>query len=373
VTDGSLRAWAAAALLAGAAHVPLAPGAAAPSRLSTDSLPVTTAVRSPEREATIDSALGLLKPVARAGAGLAVGVSVEGRPVWAAGIGFADLRSGVPVDPDTTRFRVYSVSKGITTLAAAALVEAGKLDLSAPVRGYVPDFPDKGQPITASELLAHTAGIRHYRDATEASSRRHCSTVADALPIFEDDPLLHPPGETRSYSSWGYVLLSRVLEAAAGESFPDLVRRRILQPSGAVRTAVDDPTREISGRATFYSVPKSGRTRPAPVVDNTCKWGAGAYLSTASDLLAIYRALLRGELLGPATLQAMVFRGAEPDPAGRRVLEISGWGEGAAAFTAADLDSGVVVVLLSNAIGPEYGPRVQRAFGRLRALFDPAP
>lgn len=275
------------------------------------------------------------------------------------------------VDPNTTLFRVYSVSKGITTLAAASLVEDGRLDPGAPVRRYLPDFPDKGAPITAAELLAHTAGIRHYRDAAEASSRRHCSTVADALPIFEHDPLVHPPGAARTYSSWGYVLLSRVLEAAAGRPYPDLVRRRVLGPAGATHTVIDDPRASIPGRATFYAVPADGPPAPAPAVDNTCKWGAGAYLSTAGDLLSVYRATLDGKLLGLPTLERMVLRGAKPDSLGRRILEISGWGEGAAAFSAADLDTGAVVVLLSNAIGPAYGPRVQRAFGRLRSLFDP--
>ncbi|HKK08382.1 MAG TPA: serine hydrolase domain-containing protein, partial [Gemmatimonadota bacterium] len=295
----------------------------------------------------------------------------EGRTVWLEGLGWADIEGRRPVDPRTTRFRVYSVSKGLTTLAAASLVEDGRLDPGAPVRRYVPDFPDKGTPITSAELLAHTSGIRHYRDEAEASSRRHCETVADALPIFEDDPLVHPPGTARTYSSWGYVLLSRVLEAAGGAPYPDVVRRRVLGPAGAGRTVIDDPRERVPARAVSYAVPEGGPPEPAPPVDNTCKWGAGAYLSTASDLLAVYRAALDGALIDVRTFRAMILPGAGPDPAGRHVLEVSGWGTGAAAFTAADLDDGVVVVLLSNAIGPAYGPRVQRAFGRLRGLFDP--
>lgn len=205
MTGGSPGAWAAALLLAGAAHgvaARAAPGWPSPPA---DSVPVTTAVRSPERAAAIDSALGSLEGIAEHGAGLAVGVSVDGRTVWLAGLGFAHLRTGAPVDPTSTRFRVYSVSKGITTLAAAALVEQGELDLSAPVRRYLPGFPDKGAPITAAELLAHTAGIRHYRNASEASSRRHCASVGDALPIFSKTirssiprapPGATPPGAT---------------------------------------------------------------------------------------------------------------------------------------------------------------------------------
>jgi len=338
-----------------------------------DSLPSVAAARATDHAAEVDSARRLLRELAHGGAGLAVGVSVGGRVVWLEGLGYADLEARRPVDPRTTRFQVYSVSKGLTTLAAASLVEDGRLDLGAPVRSYLPGFPDKGAPITPAELLAHTSGIRHYSNAVEASSRRHCDVVADAVPIFEDDPLVHPPGAARTYSSWGYVLLSRVLEAAADEPFRELVRRRILEPSGAALTVIDDPDARIPGRATFYSVPTGGGPEPTPEVDNTCKWGAGAYLSTARDLVAVYRALLGGDLLAPHTLRSMVLRGAEPDSLGRQILEISGWGEGAAAFTAADLDTGVVVVLLSNAIGPDYGPRVQRAFGRLRTIFDPGP
>ncbi len=338
-----------------------------------DSVPDVIAVRSDAFAAATDSGRRLLRRVVRGGAGLAVGVSVRGRPVWLEGIGWADLAARRRVDPRTTLFRVYSVSKGLTLLAAASLADDGRLDLQKPVRRYLPTFPDMGAPITSAELLSHTAGIRHYRDSAEAASRRHCPTVAAALPIFEDDPLVHPPGRERTYSSWGYVLLSRVLEAASGRPFPEVVRRRVLEPAGALRTVIDDPRAEIPGRAVFYSVPEQGPPRPAPSVDNTCKWGAGAFLSTAEDLLAVYRATLDGDVVGRPTLTSMVLSGADRDASGRRVLEISGWGTGAAAFTAADLDTGVVVVLLSNAIGQDYGPRVQRAFGRLREIFDPAP
>lgn len=348
-------------------------GSGEPSRapVAADTVPSVTAAASPERVAAIDSARRLLRAIVRDGAGLVVGVAEDGRTVWLEGMGWADVGAARPVEPRTTRFRIYSVSKGLTTLAAASLVEDGKLDLRAPVRRYLPDFPDKGAPITPAQLLSHTSGIRHYRDAAEASSKRHCATVAEALPIFEDDPLVHPPGTAHTYSSWGYVLLSRVMEVASGDAFADLVRRRVLGPAGARRTVIDDPRERVAGRAAFYAVPAGEAPRPAPAVDNTCKWGAGAYVSTAPDLLAVYRAALDGTLLDPETFRAMVAPGAEPDSLGRRVLEVSGWGEGAAAFTAADLDTGVVVVLLSNAIGPEYGPRVQRAFGRLRELFDP--
>lgn len=356
--------------------LPMAPGggaAMAGTPVAQDGgVPVVTKVEAASHSARIEAARSLLLPLAERGPGLAVAVSLDGETVWLEGQGYADLESGREVDPEETLFRIYSVSKALTHLIAARLVQAGVLDLRAPVRRYLPEFPEKSAPIPVATLLRHTSGVRHYRDEAEARSLRHCATVSDALPVFEDDPLVHPPGQQRTYSSWGYVLLSRVLEEAGDRPFDTLLAEEVLEPAGVSGIRIDDPTVEIPQRARFYQV-TSGEVRPARPVDNTCKWGAGAYLSSAASLSRLMEAVRSGRLLAEPVFETLVVPSAEVSDWGHRVIEVSGWSEGGMAFSALDLDSGVTVVVLGNGIGPEYGPDLQAAYGRVLRLFAGQP
>src|SRR6516164_2014374 len=141
--------------------------------------------------------------------GLAVASAVDGQIVYSEGFGYADLEERVPAWP-TTKFRIGSVSKPLTAVALLQLVEQGKIDLDAPVQKYVPTFPDKSGKITPRLLAGHLAGIRHYK-GDEFLIARHYDNVLEGLKIFEDDPLVAPPGSKFNYSSYGYNLLSAVI------------------------------------------------------------------------------------------------------------------------------------------------------------------
>jgi hypothetical protein len=93
--------------------------------------------------------------------GMSVAVAVDGKLVWAEGFGVADLEQCVPVTPKT-KFRIGSTSKPLTSAAVALLYDQKRLDLDAPIRRYVPDFPDKDRIITTRQLLGHLGGIRGY-------------------------------------------------------------------------------------------------------------------------------------------------------------------------------------------------------------------
>lgn len=137
------------------------------------------------------------------------------RRVWIRGSRIQDeSRSGV------SKFRIGSVSKPLTAFAVGRLVEEGKLDLDAPVQQYVPDFPKKRWTFTIRQVAGHLAGIRHYKDfSTEGFRTEHYSTVTESLDTFKDDPLLHEPGSEYSYSSYGWNLMSAVVETASKEEF----------------------------------------------------------------------------------------------------------------------------------------------------------
>lgn len=202
-----------------------------------------------------------LEAMGRGIPGMAAAVAVNGQIVWSEGFGFADLENRVPVWP-TTKFRVGSVSKPLTAAALAQLVEQGKLDLDAPVQKYVPGFPDKGQVITPRLLAGHLAGIRHYKGDEFLIARRY-NSVNESLAIFKDDPLLHPPGTKFSYSSYGWNLLSAVVEAASGRDFLGYMDENVFQRLGLRDTVADYSDVIVFGRTRFYerTAKENSRTR----------------------------------------------------------------------------------------------------------------
>ena len=236
--------------------------------------------------------------------GAQIAVSRGGRIVWSQSFGCADVELDAPVRTDT-RFRIGSVSKPLTAAALGWLVQDGRLDLDAPVQKYVPDFPKKAWPITTRQLAGHLAGIRHY-EGDEFAIRDPYPTVRAGLAIFENDALLFEPGTKFQYSSYGWNLISAVLEGASGETFLDLMQRTVLDPAGMTHTAADRPAPIIPGRARFYTrSEKTGRVENAPYVDNSYKWAGGGFLSTAEDLVTFANALLDGRLLRPETVQLL--------------------------------------------------------------------
>src|SRR3989449_1608595 len=182
--------------------------------------------------------------------GVQVAVAVNGKLVWSEGFGYADAERQQPVTRET-QFRIGSVSKPLTATAVVLLYERGKLDLDAPVQRYVPSFPDKGYPITTRQLAGHLAGIRHYKGDEFVLNRRFGS-VAEGLTIFQDDSLLFPPGTRFSYSTYGWNLISAVIEGAAGEDLLSFIRHHPVPPPGKTHTAPDRADNPNSKRTPLH-------------------------------------------------------------------------------------------------------------------------
>jgi serine beta-lactamase-like protein LACTB, mitochondrial len=129
---------------------------------------------------------------------------------------------------EATKFRVGSISKPFTAAALGRLYQHGKLDLDAPIRRYVPSFPDKGVSITVREVGGHLGGIRGYKP-NEPESQIHYPSVDSSLSRFRDDSLVAQPGAKFVYSSYGFVLLSAVVEHAAGIPYLEFMRDSVFR------------------------------------------------------------------------------------------------------------------------------------------------
>jgi len=311
--------------------------------------------------------------------GLQVAVGVDGKLVWSEGFGYADVARKVPVTAET-QFRIGSVSKPLTAAALALLYERGKLDLDAPVQRYVPSFPDKGYPITTRQLAGHLAGIRHYRGDEFVLNRRFGS-VGEGLTIFQDDSLLFPPGTRFSYSSYGWNLISAVIEGAAEQDFLSFIGHNVFRPLGMTHTAPDRADSLIPNRTLFYERGPDGGFVPAPTVDNSYKWAGGGFVSTAEDLVKFGSALLNPGFLRAETLELLFTsqktnRG-EPtgygigwfvgtDSLGHRWVFHGGSSVGGSTAFGVDRDSRIVIAITSNLSDAplQPGQAIQTLFDR---------
>lgn len=256
--------------------------------------------------------------------GLSVAVAIDGQIVWSEGFGLADVENRVPVWPET-KFRIASISKSLTAAAMARLYEEGRLDLDAEVQEYVPGFPRKDQAVTVRQVAGHLAGIRHYRGNEFASAVQY-DDVVDALAIFEDDPLLFPPGERYSYSTYGWNLLSAVVQGAAGAPFLEYMRAEVIEPLGLRHTLAEHADSIIPHRARFYQRGDDGLLINAPYVNNSNKWAGGGYLSTAEDMVRYGSAYLTTDFFQPATVE--LFFTSQRNAAGEEVGYGIGWRTG---------------------------------------------
>lgn len=235
--------------------------------------------------------------------GISIAIAQNGRIVYSKGFGYADLENKVPFTALTVS-RIGSVSKTFTALAVMKLVEQGKINLDDEVQTYVPTFPKKNAPITIRQLLCHQSGIRHYK-GNEFSSNQQFNDVESTLAIFKDDPLLHQPGEKFSYTTYGYSLLSRVVETASGESFPNYLQKHIIEPIELKHTYLDQPSRIIPLRARNYTKSAGKPIENAPAVNQSNKWGGGGLLSTVEDLIKYASAYSSEKLARRDTIKKM--------------------------------------------------------------------
>ncbi len=231
---------------------------------------------------------------------------------WSYAAGNASLSPVVPAAPEM-RFIIASVTKTFTSVAIQQLAEDGKLSLDDPIDRWLPADVAEAIPnssaITVRHLLDHTSGIADYdEDAIVLGEYANPDTP---IPYQEgmrqglDAGPLYPPGTGYTYSNVNYILLTLIIDEAAGVPYEDYVTRNILVPSGMNDTFVHR-TNHIPGPHMRAQESDADGT----VMDFTGLYiqfdrGAGDIVSTTADLNRFHRALRSGALLSPASLAAM--------------------------------------------------------------------
>jgi len=260
--------------------------------------------------------------------GAVVMVARGGHIAYAEAFGFRERESKAPMELDAI-FRIASMTKPLTSVAAMILAEEGKLQIAAPVTEYLPEFayrtvgaeraPAK-RTMTVQDLLRHTSGLTYaafgdspvqmiWRDAQPMAENQ---TNAEMVTKLASLPLMFEPGTTWEYSMSTDVL-GRVVEVASDQDLADFIDARICRPLG-LRDTGFAATGERAERVAEPQIdPTTGARPPMRDVSRPARWasGGGGAVSTAADYVRFCQMLLNGgeldgsRILAPKTVALM--------------------------------------------------------------------
>jgi len=241
--------------------------------------------------------------------------------------GFGRARPGGETPSPHTPFPIGSLTKSFTALAVMQLVEAGKIELDAPVQRYLSWFrvadPEASAQMTVRHLLNQTSGLPAYSgelvavdfDSSPGAAERHGRSLATLR-------LTHPAGSAWEYSNSNYVLLGLIVEAAGGEPYADYVQRNIFTPLGMGHSYTSQARARQNGLAVGHQyrfmIPCAAPSMPLPQAELS----GGGLISCAEDLARTMIALLNRGRYGAV----QILSGAGVDELHREVGQVHAFG-----------------------------------------------
>lgn len=230
--------------------------------------------------------------------GLQIAVIKDGKIVMSRAYGVADLAKQTPVTPGTI-FPLNSITKAFTGVAAMREVEAGRLDLSKPIGGYVADLPGAWRDIEVRRLLSHTSGLPDFDDSDGDGAAAWAKTLAK--------PIRFPPGQRFEYNQTNYALVQMAINGLRGRAPDATLAGEQIALAGMSRTGFGDARDAGPERVTSYGYRKATPDQPVVRTEifSPMHRAAAGMVTTASDVARWMIALQGDTLLKPATKQAM--------------------------------------------------------------------
>ncbi|WP_232621478.1 serine hydrolase domain-containing protein [Actinomyces naeslundii] len=248
--------------------------------------------------------------------GAVVSVVKDGQVVTTRGYGWADTGASggnpVAVDPQKSLFRVASVSKIPTSIAAMQLVEQGKVDLDADISAYL-DFEIErrfDEPLTLRHLLTHSAGFEEHGSLTPTT---------DLEAYVKNDPpaQVFAPGTTPGYANYGMALAGYIVQRVSGQPFETYVREHVLEPAGMTSSTYEQPLPKEMADLLGPGYTSTGEEVPFELMGD---FPAGSLTVSAPDFAAFMNAQLSRspKLLRAETWEQMWSPGLGEDKLGNR-------------------------------------------------------
>lgn len=230
-------------------------------------------------------------------------VSRQGQVVYSHGFGYAQLDPKTPATP-ATRYRMGSISKMFTAVMIFQLIEEKKLTLGTPLATFFPQLPNAGT-ITIDQLLSHRSGLHSLTaDPAYLGYMTQPKTQAELLAIIAKFKPDFEPGAKFDYSNSNYIVLGYLVEKLTKQPYAQALQKRVVAKAGLTSTyyggKIDPKKREA-----FSYKPNAAGWQPEAETDMSIPGGAGAVVSTPTDLDRFLEALFAGKLVSAASLGEM--------------------------------------------------------------------
>lgn len=310
--------------------------------------------------------------------GMAISVSKNGELVWSEGFGYSNIETKLKVDPAITQFRIASISKSLTAGTIAKLMDDGLLDLDESVYTYIPDFPKKKYDFTVRQAGGHIAGIRHYNGKEFILNKK--MSIVEGLDIFKDSDLKFKPGTDYSYSTYGWNLLSVVVQNASKTEFNAYMTANIFKPLGMTNTTLGLSDKTIPNRTLFYNKTNAGKIVLGPEVSNEHKVAGGGFIGTTEDLIRFGNEIIAPKILSQTSVNELIKEqylengngtgygvgfGISKTKNGTLKFSHTGGGIGATAFLLIYPNEEIVISILTNLSGlpiRDLGEQLENVF-----------
>ena len=231
-----------------------------------------------------------------------VAVSKNGEVIYTKSVGFTDVENNVK-STDNSKYRIGSISKTFTAVLILKAVEEKKINLSQTINKWFPTLKN-AKKITIEHLLRHRSGIHNFtNDKDYLTWNTQPKTEEKMLEIIAKGGSDFNPDSKAEYSNSNFVLLTYILEKTYGNSYSDLLQEYIAKPIGLSNTYVFGKINPDNNESKSYRF--AGTWKVEPETDFSVPLGAGAIISTPTDLTKFSDALFGGKLLTSESLEIM--------------------------------------------------------------------
>ncbi len=231
-----------------------------------------------------------------------VAISENGKIIYTKSIGFADIETKAKPN-ENTNYRIGSISKSFTSALILKAVEENKISLDEKIDQYFPALKNADK-ISISNLLNHRSGIHNFtNDAEYLKWNTQKKSEKEILDIIVKDGTDFEPDSKADYSNSNYVLLSFILEKIYKKPYSEILAEKIIKPVGLKNTYYGGKINPKNNESNSYNFINSWQKEPE--TDMSIPLGAGAVVSTPSDLLQFADALFGGKIITEKSLKLM--------------------------------------------------------------------
>lgn len=234
-----------------------------------------------------------------------ISIVKNGKEIYQKNIGFANLKTKAQPNKNT-KYRIGSITKTFTAAIILQQIDEGRLTLNTPLKKYFPEIPN-AHKITIEDLLRHQSGLANItQDKTIRSWISKPQTRRQMIDRFIKNGIVFGPKEKTSYSNTNFAILSYISEKIDNKYFATILQDRIIEPLGLKRTEFGKAIQPSNNEAYSYYFENKKWNYISLQTNMSAPMGAGAIVSTSSDIATFYTNLFTNKLISKNSLKELM-------------------------------------------------------------------